>query len=70
MSDDVPSKDLLEQAGALSTWLVRSEHWQPYRGMAEIEQCSHPDRKQRLKPVINAMKVEVSSKCPIYLCCY
>ena len=64
MTADVPSKELLEQAVALAKWLLGNEHWQPYRGMAEIEQCSHPERKQRVKPVINAMNVEVSSKHP------
>lgn len=64
MTADVPSKELLEQAGALAKWLLANEHWQPYRGTAEIEQCSHPERKQRVKPVINAMSVEVSSKYP------
>src|SRR5882757_4716712 len=62
MSADVPSKELLEQAGILAKWLLGIENWQPYRGTAKIEQCSHPDRKQRVKPVINAMNVEVSSK--------
>ena len=63
MSADAPSKELLEQAGALTKWLLGNEQWQPYRGKAEIEQCSHSDRKQRVKPVINAMNMQVSSKC-------
>ena len=45
MSADIPSKELLEQMGALGKWLIMNEQWQPYRGTAEIEQCSHPELK-------------------------
>jgi hypothetical protein len=59
MSADVPGKEVLDQAGVLAGWLLENEQWRPYRGSAEIAQCSHPDRGQRVKPVIDAMNVVV-----------
>ena len=68
MSADVPSKEALDQAGVLAGWLRENDQWRSYRGSAEIAQCSHPDRTQRVKPVINAMNVAVSSDSPLYSC--
>lgn len=52
MSANVSSKEALDQAGVLAGWLMENES---YRGSAEIAQWSHPDRTQRVKPVMNAM---------------
>jgi hypothetical protein len=62
MSADVSSKEPREQAGMLGKMAIGVEHWQPYRGTSEIEQYGHPDRKQRVKPFINAMNLDVSSR--------
>lgn len=67
MSTDTPRKELLEQARVLTKWLLETEDWRPYRGSVEIEQCSHLDRMQHIKPMINAMDVEVRLVYPMVL---
>lgn len=59
------SKELLEQARVLTDWLLGTADWRPYRGNLEIEQCSHPDRVQHIRPVISALNVEVSFVYPV-----
>jgi hypothetical protein len=59
-----PSKEILEQADVLAEWLQQiseKEHWRPYRGNVEIEQCSHPDRTNKVRSLISAGNMEVSS---------
>ena len=46
MSASVSRKKALDQAGVLAGWPMENEQWRPYRGSAEIAQCSHPDRTQ------------------------
>lgn len=65
MSADEPRKEVLDQADVLAGWPLENEQWRPYRGGAEIAQCSHPDRRQQVKPVIDAMNVVVCSHCPV-----
>lgn len=66
MSANVSSKEALDQAGVLAGWLMENES---YRGSAEIAQWSHPDRTQRVKPVMNAMNVATTGKAAFLLRC-
>lgn len=68
MSADVSSKEVLDQASLLAEWLLKKEQWRSYGGSAEIAQCSHPDRIQRVKAVINVMNVAVYSESPSRAC--
>lgn len=64
------SKEVQEQADALAAWLRQisdDEHWRPYRGSIDIEQCSHPDRITRVRSLISAGNVEVYSNIPAAL---
>ena len=70
MSADVPDKEALDQAGNLVEWLIKNENWRPYRGSDKIVQCSHPDRMQRIKPLIDAMNAAVYSNSLMHICRY
>ncbi|KFY96763.1 hypothetical protein V500_02313 [Pseudogymnoascus sp. VKM F-4518 (FW-2643)] len=72
MSVAPASKEVLEQADVLAAWLQQisdDEHWRPYRGSVEIEQCSHPDRTSRVRPLISAGNVETKGRAAFLLRC-
>ncbi|KAH8695689.1 hypothetical protein BGW36DRAFT_205991 [Talaromyces proteolyticus] len=70
MEPSSQTKEVLDQVRTLATWLndvLDEDYWRPYRANVDVEQCSHPDRVNKIRPLISTGNIEVSRDISVLL---